>query len=56
MPRDALSSRAWTAWFFVADSQLNQRKKNMLSLKNLQENLAIYKKKHFQNSPGDAIQ
>lgn len=33
---------------FVADSQLNQRKKNMLSLKNLQENLAIYKKSIFK--------
>ncbi len=33
---------------FVADSQLNQRKKNLLSLKNLQENLAIYKKSIFK--------
>jgi len=33
---------------FVADSQLNQRKKNMLSLKNLQENLAVYKKSIFK--------
>lgn len=33
---------------FVADSQLDQRKKNLLSLKNLQENLAIYKKSIFK--------
>ena len=33
---------------FVADSQLDQRKKNMLSLKNLQENLAVYKKSIFK--------
>lgn len=33
---------------FVADSQLEQRKKNLLSLKNLQENLAIYKKSIFK--------
>jgi signal recognition particle receptor subunit beta len=33
---------------FVADSQLNQRKKNLLSLKNLQENLAVYKKSIFK--------
>jgi hypothetical protein len=33
---------------FVADSQLAQRKKNLLSLKNLQENLAVYKKSIFK--------
>lgn len=33
---------------FVADSQVEQRKKNILSLKNLQENLAIYKKSIFK--------
>lgn len=33
---------------FVADSQLDQRKKNLLSLKNLQENLAAYKKSIFK--------
>lgn len=33
---------------FVADSQLDQRKKNLLSLKNLQENLAVYKKSIFK--------
>ncbi|MDM8551680.1 ADP-ribosylation factor-like protein [Desulfobacterales bacterium HSG2] len=33
---------------FVADSQVEQRKKNVLSLKNLQENLAIYKKSIFK--------
>ncbi|QTA86725.1 GTP-binding protein [Desulfonema magnum] len=33
---------------FVADSQIEQRKKNILSLKNLQENLASYKKSIFK--------
>jgi len=33
---------------FVADSQEEQRKKNILSLKNLQENLATYKKSIFK--------
>lgn len=33
---------------FVADSQVDQRKKNLLSLKNLQENLAAYKKSIFK--------
>lgn len=33
---------------FVADSQVEQRKKNVLSLKNLQENLAVYKKSIFK--------
>jgi len=33
---------------FVADSQTEQRKKNLLSLKNLQENLAVYKKSIFK--------
>ncbi|RLC18465.1 MAG: gliding motility protein [Deltaproteobacteria bacterium] len=33
---------------FVADSQVEQRKKNVLSLKNLQENLAMYKKSIFK--------
>lgn len=33
---------------FVADSQLTERKKNLLSLKNLQENLATYKKNIFK--------
>jgi len=33
---------------FVADSQVEQRKKNILSLKNLQENLAVYKKSIFK--------
>ena len=33
---------------FVADSQVEQRKKNILSLKNLQENLATYKKSIFK--------
>ncbi len=33
---------------FVADSQVEQRKKNVLSLKNLQENLATYKKSIFK--------
>ena len=33
---------------FVADSQVDQRKKNLLSLKNLQENLATYKKSIFK--------
>lgn len=33
---------------FVADSQLDQRKKNLLSLKNLQENLSAYKKSIFK--------
>ncbi|MDM8516990.1 GTPase domain-containing protein [Desulfobacterales bacterium HSG16] len=33
---------------FVADSQVSQRKKNILSLKNLQENLATYKKSIFK--------
>lgn len=33
---------------FVADSQVSQREKNMQSLKNLQENLAIYKKSIFK--------
>lgn len=33
---------------FVADSQANERKKNLLSLKNLQENLATYKKNIFK--------
>ncbi len=33
---------------FVADSQVEQRKKNVLSLKNLQENLSTYKKSIFK--------
>ncbi len=33
---------------FVADSQKSQRQKNLRSLKNLQENLAIYKKSIFR--------
>jgi signal recognition particle receptor subunit beta len=33
---------------FVADSQVNQREKNLMALKNLQENLAIYKKSIFK--------
>ncbi len=33
---------------FVADSQVEQRKKNVLSLKNLQDNLAAYKKSIFK--------
>lgn len=33
---------------FVADSQVEQRKKNVLSLKNLQDNLATYKKSIFK--------
>jgi signal recognition particle receptor subunit beta len=33
---------------FVADSQVEQRKKNILSLKNLQENLSSYKKSIFK--------
>jgi len=33
---------------FVADSQVDQREKNLLSLKNLQENLAAYKKSIFR--------
>ncbi|MDM8524439.1 GTPase domain-containing protein [Desulfococcaceae bacterium HSG8] len=33
---------------FVGDSQVEQRKKNILSLKNLQENLASYKKSIFK--------
>lgn len=33
---------------FVADSQEEQRKKNILSLKNLQENLSTYKKSIFK--------
>lgn len=33
---------------FVADSQKSQRQKNLHSLKNLQENLAIYKKSIFR--------
>ena len=41
---------------FVADSLSVQRKKNLISLKNLQTNLAAYKKRYFQDSPGAAIQ
>lgn len=33
---------------FVADSMVEQREKNMQSLKNLQENLALYKKSIFK--------
>ncbi len=33
---------------FVADSQVSQREKNLMALKNLQENLAIYKKSIFK--------
>lgn len=33
---------------FVADSQVNQREKNLQSLKNLHENLATYKKSIFK--------
>ncbi|HAO19866.1 MAG: gliding motility protein [Desulfobacteraceae bacterium IS3] len=33
---------------FVADSMVEQREKNLLSLKNLQENLTIYKKSIFK--------
>ena len=33
---------------FVADSMAERRKKNLLSLKNLQENLAMYKKSIFR--------
>jgi signal recognition particle receptor subunit beta len=33
---------------FVADSMVDQREKNMQSLKNLQENLALYKKSIFK--------
>ncbi len=33
---------------FVADSMVEQREKNLLSLKNLQENLAVYKKSIFK--------
>ncbi|PID73444.1 MAG: gliding motility protein [Desulfobacterales bacterium] len=33
---------------FVADSQVDERKKNLLSLKNLQENLVTYKKNIFK--------
>lgn len=33
---------------FVADSQVDQRDKNLLSLKNLQENLSAYKKSIFR--------
>lgn len=33
---------------FVADSMVKQREKNLLSLKNLQENLAVYKKSIFK--------
>lgn len=33
---------------FVADSQVDRRKQNILSLKNLQENLATYKKSIFK--------
>ncbi|AOY58971.1 MULTISPECIES: GTP-binding protein [Desulfococcus] len=33
---------------FVADSRVEQRRDNMISLKNLQENLAVYKKSIFK--------